>query len=506
MIPGAGGGEDRVRFVEVVSVVVTALLTTGTAAGISLFALDGMPHVVDEQAYFFQARLMARGSLRLPAPPEPRLFEIQHILIDEGGWRSVYPPGWPALLALGVLLGAPWLVNPVLLGLGVVGVWWLGRILFDRETGVVAALLLGGSTFALMAGADMMSHPATLVLSVLALVLLARADRAAEGSGSWFVAGLVAGACLLIRPFTALLLLGPVACCFILRAARRRRVLGLLIAGALPGVLLLLLYNELQFGLPIRGGHAAEYPDFSFTGRAGVHVPLPEILKHHSPWYWDRLNRNLWNFPFPDLLILLPLLLPARRRALDWILLAGATALVFGYCGYFYRSFRFVFEALAPLSILGARSIQRLRRLFSPHGDSATLRGPLLSFAVGFLLLAWPLSTVLPERAKARGHWFHGVSSLPRDSMESAGVGSSALVLVAGTGSAYGSLFPYQELPPATAERVFVRDVPELRAAAEELYPRDEVWRATIRLEPLPGSRPYPSRNRLQTLRWRQIR
>jgi hypothetical protein len=48
-----------------------------------------------------------------------------------GRWCSLCPPGWPAILAVGVLLGAPWLVDPLLLGLSIVGVWRLA--LYPRD-------------------------------------------------------------------------------------------------------------------------------------------------------------------------------------------------------------------------------------------------------------------------------------------------------------------------------------------------------------------------------------
>lgn len=487
-----------------------ALLAAMAAIGISLFALDGMPHIADEQAYFFQARLLAQGRLDLSPPPEPRLFEVQHILIDAEGWRAIYPPGWPGLLAVGVVLGVPWLVNPLFLGLSVVAVWWLGRTLYDPEIGVVAALLLAGSSFALSMGAGTMSHPGTLLLAVVTLGFLARADRSSSRALPWVLAGLAAGACLSIRPFSAVLLLGPPGLAFALRSPKRARALGLLAAGATPGVLFLIGYNLLQFGR-LSGGYAVAYPDFSFTGMGGVHIPFLAILQHHIPWYWSRMNDHLWDLPFPDLLLLAPLLLPAQHRIRDWILLSGAAVLVLGHCGYFYSGEayggpRLVFAALGPLSVLGARSVQRIRGLLVRRANLGMARRPTVSLVLTLLLVAWPLSTVLPDRVTSLGDWYHGVSGLPRSTMESAGVGASALVLVAGRGSAYGSLFPYQELPPSRAKRVFVRDVPELRAAAEELYPRAEAWRVAIRLEPLPGPNPYPDRHRLETLRWRRLR
>ncbi|MEZ5867819.1 MAG: hypothetical protein R3D46_04865 [Defluviimonas denitrificans] len=38
------------------------------------------------------------------------------IEVKDGRWFSATLPGWPAVLALGALLGLPWIVNPLLAG------------------------------------------------------------------------------------------------------------------------------------------------------------------------------------------------------------------------------------------------------------------------------------------------------------------------------------------------------------------------------------------------------
>src|SRR5271165_3947439 len=75
-------------------------------------ALHAFPFSGDEYSYLLQAELFARGLLRAPAPPHADLLRVDHVVIDE--WvRSKYPPGTSALLALGVLAGAPWIVTPI---------------------------------------------------------------------------------------------------------------------------------------------------------------------------------------------------------------------------------------------------------------------------------------------------------------------------------------------------------------------------------------------------------
>ena len=116
-----------------------ALLVVGLAlfaAAVSAFlgqrVFGGVPHVADGVSYAFQGKIFAAGRLWLEPPLVPDAFKSQNILLGATRWCGIYPPGFPLLLAAGWLVGAPFLVNPVLLGLAVVGVFRLGRALFDE--------------------------------------------------------------------------------------------------------------------------------------------------------------------------------------------------------------------------------------------------------------------------------------------------------------------------------------------------------------------------------------
>ena len=61
----------------------------------------------------------------MPSPPFREFFDYAH-MINDGRWYCQYPPGHSLLLVPGVWLGVPWLVNPILGGLSVYGVFLLG--------------------------------------------------------------------------------------------------------------------------------------------------------------------------------------------------------------------------------------------------------------------------------------------------------------------------------------------------------------------------------------------
>ncbi len=127
---------------------------------------EQMAHLEDEMAYVWQAQAMARGHLTLPSPPQPKSF-LTPFVVDYHGQRfGKYPPGWPALLALGVLLHARSLVNPLLAGLGVWLTYRLGKRLFSPIVGLFAAGLTLTSPFFLINSGSLLSHPFGLFLTL----------------------------------------------------------------------------------------------------------------------------------------------------------------------------------------------------------------------------------------------------------------------------------------------------------------------------------------------------
>jgi hypothetical protein len=72
----------------------------------SSFVFERVPHVNDEIAYLFQAKLFQSGRLYSPSPCGREFFDFPHI-INNGKWYSIYPPGFPLLLVFGLAFRAP---------------------------------------------------------------------------------------------------------------------------------------------------------------------------------------------------------------------------------------------------------------------------------------------------------------------------------------------------------------------------------------------------------------
>jgi hypothetical protein len=172
---------------------------------------EGLPHLEDELAYLFQAKVFAGGQVVVETP-EPRSVYWQPFVIDSNttGYRfGKYTPGWPALLALGVLMGQLWVVNGLLAALTVVLVYRFGREVFNPETGIIAALLTSFSPAALLLNASLMSHTAGLFWTMLFIYAYWRMEKGQKAMIWGAVAGLALGALAASRPLTTVAIALP---------------------------------------------------------------------------------------------------------------------------------------------------------------------------------------------------------------------------------------------------------------------------------------------------------
>ncbi|MCA9996833.1 MAG: glycosyltransferase family 39 protein, partial [Anaerolineales bacterium] len=167
--------------------------------------LERVPHVQDSVTYLFQAQTLARGSLAAPAPPMPDFFAQEFLLVRQGKWFGKYPPGFPLLLAVGVRLGVPWLVNPLLAALSLALLFQLGRKLYGWDVGVITAVLALTSPFFVIMTGTYMAHVAELFWVLLFMVSWLQVVGGKKRPFFWsLLAGVALGMALLTRQFAAM--------------------------------------------------------------------------------------------------------------------------------------------------------------------------------------------------------------------------------------------------------------------------------------------------------------
>jgi hypothetical protein len=190
------GGIDRFAVLGALWVVAVSVL-------LSVFVYERHPHIADEVVYLLHANYLAQGMLAMPLPPVPEAFNIDLMIYEPDRWFSVFPPGWPAMLAVGSLLGVPWLVNPLLAGLCILLAYALSRELFSRSSARLVVLLMCLSPWFIFLAMSFMAHIFTLACVLAAALAIARLRRRARLLPA-VLAGALLGVTSLIRPLDGL--------------------------------------------------------------------------------------------------------------------------------------------------------------------------------------------------------------------------------------------------------------------------------------------------------------
>ncbi len=187
-----------------IAALLIAFFAFAMSAYLSRSVFERLPHLEDEVAYLYQARIFARGEVTVEIP-QPRTAFWQPFVIDysETGQRfGKYTPGWPALLAAGVNFGQPWVINALLSLLTVALVFRLGSELFNPDAGLIAALLTAFSPAALLLNASLMGHTAALFWATLFMFAYWRMERGRHALRWGLLAGLALGTLAATRPLT----------------------------------------------------------------------------------------------------------------------------------------------------------------------------------------------------------------------------------------------------------------------------------------------------------------
>ncbi len=201
-------------------VLLLALFAFGMSAYFSQTVFERLPHLEDEVAYLYQARVFARGDIVIGSPETSRVFWQPFIVDREGNRFSKYTPGWSAQLAVGILLGEYWVINAFFAALTVAVTYRLGREIFNPETGLIAAALFAFSPMALLLNATLMSHTSALFWTTLFLYAYWRIERGRHALRWGLLAGLALGALVATRPLTAVAIALPVIVWSVIRLVR----------------------------------------------------------------------------------------------------------------------------------------------------------------------------------------------------------------------------------------------------------------------------------------------
>jgi hypothetical protein len=351
---------------------------------INRFVLLDFPNSGDEYAYLYQALTLAEGRLWNPPSPAPDLLAFNYIVHEPDRSFGSFPMGWPLVLATVLAAGGPaWLVNPLLGLTTLVLLHAVGTRLYDRRTGVAAAVLVGASPFFLFNAASYFSHTFCGAALLGATWFAAREDR----RPAWvpLAVGALIGWAVVARYFTGVVCGVPIAWWLLRPGAPRMRTLAWLAVGGLPWLVALLAYNQAMTG---DAWQLTTRPlTLSLWFADGVVLRGADILATH-------VVRHLSWTPAVFIIAYVVYLRRApagRRGALDWMLVATAATLYF----YVERGGnqygpRFHYEAFLFLALFVTAQIFRGQPFAT---RSATERGLFGGLVVSVAALPLALAT-----------------------------------------------------------------------------------------------------------------
>ncbi len=416
----------------------------------SLFARR--PILIDEVVQLFQARVFLQGRLWLPASPHPEFFSAMHVVDTNGKVYSQFPAGGPAFLAVGAIVGAPWLIDAIYGAFTIVAFVAFLRIAEPRPgVALGAALLFALAPFTVFMSGSHMNHVPLLMCLMIAMAALAHivsSDRPRPALA--LLCGLGFGCAATVRPVDALAFALPAGLWLLSRALKERtRWLDALAAGvgvAIPA-LALVWVNVQTTGAPFLFGYEVLW------GKAHA------LGFHAAPWgiahtparglelinlYFLRLQLYFLETPVPALLpAIVALALTRTLSAIDRYLIASGALLVGLYFAYWHDGFflgpRFMYALLPALVLWTARALPIVRdrlngRSWGPvPAYRAIVFGSLAAVAAGIAIR-------IPIRVQQYSHGLVSMRWDPDSAAASSNV-RNALVLVKET---WGSQLLYR--------------------------------------------------------------
>ncbi len=407
-----------------------AVATALALAAGSRYVYHAHPLSMDEYALVFQSRIFAAGQLTGKYPPDlidwivPSFFQGRFLAILGGSGEvvSVYWPGYSLLLTPFTWLGIPWALNPLLCGGTVLLMHSLGLRLFGtREAAGLVVLLTIASPAVTINGLSFYSMPAHLLANGLyMLLLLSPTPRRALAAGAIGSLALV-----LHNPVPHILFALPWLVWLALRPDRFL-LLGTLVAGYLPGCLLLgfgwSLFLSRQTESAAAGGIAAAGASLLYDRVASIGTTVSNLGLASRPL--DLIKLWLWSVPGLMVLALLGGWRLLREPSVWWAIAASGLLTYFGYFlvpfdqghGWGARYFHSAWLVLPLLAVCALRA------------PNAALAGYVAGCAILSLALLTSLRALQVEQFISRH-----LAQLP-----AAASGEPKILIVDGRNSYYG--------------------------------------------------------------------
>lgn len=460
-----------------------------TTAFLSFFVYQRHPHIPDEVIYLYQARYFAEARLTTPAYPVPEAFSLYLVPYLDRQWYSPFPPGWPAILSLGVKTGGYWLINPFLAALCIFMAFILTQKLYDTPTARWLVLLMCCSPWFIFMGMNLMSHMFMLAATLAACLGITLA-RDSQKWGWASLAGLATGVVAFIRPLDGMVLFLLLGLWALGLGGKRLHTASVLMYGVGMSLMvgILLVYNMEITGDFLTFPLNKYYQDyfgpnvyaFGFGADRGLnwaidpypgYSPIEALINAGLNAF--SVNTELLGWAFGSLLFGLLFLMNAKFLKNDLILIVFILSVIASYSMFWFSGgpdfgARYWFLIIVPLLILSIRGIQI---------TSEKVTAPFRLHALVWILCFLTLIVYFPWRAMDK--YYHYLNMRPDIAKlsDENGLVNSLVFVLGNAHPDYASAWIYNPLDPKDKTNVFALDVNlETRAQVIQAFPGKRVW------------------------------
>ncbi len=352
---------------SVVIILLTLIITCFLSYRIHWF----FPDYPDNVVQLYQAKLFRQGKLYIDTPQNGREF-FWYPLIIHGAtrWWPQYTPGHPFLLMLGLFMGLPWLVNPILACISLIILYKLALEIYGKDTARLGLVLMLLSPLFLTVSSGFLNNASTMLFSILSIYYFIKTVKYRSVTYP-LLCGLFIGVIANIRPLTGVLIALPLGTYLIYLFFKQPRSFASKILLACFGmtctISILLYYNYITNGHPLLfatkvmvGEHLSLGFGKTMYGITHTHframVRLLEKL--------NQLNFSLFGWPIPSFSFVFLFFLPHfKKNRWDYLFLSIILTMVTGYYFFFALKVRYLYALTPLLVLLTARGIMEAFQL-----------------------------------------------------------------------------------------------------------------------------------------------
>ena len=508
-----------------------AILLFLVVIGLRVALLDKLPvpnpGIHDEFSYLLMADTFAHGRVANPPHPLWRSFETFHVFWQPA-YASKYPPAQGIVLALGQLLGHPWIGVLLSAAAMAAAIVWMLQAWMPARWALLAGMLAAAKLC--VASYWMNSYWGGAVAAIGGAMVLGAFGRLRRKPSLALGVLLGLGVAILLnsRPYETLFFCAPVSIAFLVwmfrqakQPAARRASLRLVLLPASTILLLtacsMLYYNARTTGNPIELPYAYAARLYSHAATFVWQTPEPalhynnvdlaafydqfESKQYDRTWstvesvFEEKLRRSTVVFLWPACWLLLPGLLFIYRDARLRLFLYSLLAILLAYALVVWPGPHYLAPATAvifALLVQAARHLRTMRVYRFPLGAA-------LSRALVFALVldVWSLAAQRIGDPQGWGGWGLVDRADLQEKLEST-PGKHLVLVHYGEGHSVHEEWVYNAADIDSCKVVWARDLPgDVNARLLDYYRERAVWlvtpdsnRVSLLRPPLSGSQP----------------